>query len=254
MEPSDQFQQGAPKKSPARWIIGCAVAGGVLLLALRMALILCLAWQVGNASAFLPQNVSPDSSAESTPSASQEENQEQPAVELPSGYAMENGAYRLTCQEYVEAFESQLSRLRGEEFSLVLGPSNCYQIWREGAQTQSEVQLRFYQSPSQVSGSERFQIVEVFSTSGTTMDSLIYDVCAVSVYLADPTFADLSAAEEWVRDWDEENRQSISYNSYCTCARTTPGGVSGLIRYVTEQQFQCMQLEDYTKLLGGSPQ
>lgn len=241
MEPS-QPQHSAPKKSHTGLIIGCAAAGGVLLLVLRIML-----WTAVLAKSFdsLPWegNSAVSPSVETTPPSSQAE--ESTDLEaLDPGSTMGNGIYTLNCREYIDRFEILLTQLENREITVEQSTGRNYKLLAEGQET--KIQLRFYQNHSQVDGIEDFQIVEIYSGENTTMSPLASHACAVGLYLTDSTMTNLPTATAYIQSWDkgfqESSHSTIRHSGMCL----SPGNVCMEFMYLPGGRFQSMMIEDRT--------
>lgn len=239
MEPSYQPQHSAPKKSRTGLIIGCAVAGGVLLLVLRIAL-----WAAVLTESFdsLPWegNSAVSPSVETTPPPSQEEE----TTNLDPGSTMENGIYTLNCREYIHRFEILLTQLENREITVEQSTGRNYKLLAEGQET--KIQLRFYQNHSQVDGIEDFQVVEIYSGEDTTMSSLACHACAVGLYLTDSTMTNLPTATTYIQSWDAGFQQWSDLTIFHSGMCLSPGNVCMEFTYAPAGRFQSMMIEDRT--------
>ncbi len=208
-----QFVPQPPKKKKTGLIVGLSVGGGVLLLAI----VAVVVWFVVLGGR-LPGSGGVGSGVQ-------------------VGSVMQNGQYNVSCDEYIDAFETQLSAIEGA--SITVEPYEeeemDYVILRDGVET--EVRLCFYDGLYQVEGSETFNSVMVDSWEIEPMSPLVENVCAAAMMLADPSM-NQNAAVEQIRQWDEDN------NGY---DRTrTLNGISYDFNYLDSGSFSTLDVLDST--------
>lgn len=200
-------KKSTPKKSGAGLILGLSLGGGILLLALRIAL--CGVILMGSTLPLAqPEVPALPSWEESTPPADDGQQEE---TEVQAGCAVSGGTYCLTCEEYVDALEEVLSRFYAVEVDFREDAGRCYRLFLDGEETQ--LLLLFYQGDWQVGGIESFHTVEVVSDDEMAVNSVGCYTCASVFYLADSTMDSHLTALQFMVDWVESWQEDPFYNS-----------------------------------------
>ena len=214
--------QPQEKKKRTGLILGLSIGGGVVLIA---AIVLLLWFFVFGGSG--TTTTTPGTDGNGTPGMS-------------SGSAVsDSDTYTGSCDDYIQLYESALSELTGSTITVEQYDSATYSedyvILENG--TETDVRVCFYEDGSPVMNNDAFDTVMIDSWEITDeMSDLVVDSCAVAMLLADDQCSSADAAQQQIRQWDEDSGSE-------DCVETL-NGITYKFSYLTSGEFSSLSVVD----------